>query len=137
MVSPSPAVADDGRAGRGLGLGLGKAKIRAGNPDTKGAPPEQVSWRGYLGVFRYSRRALALVWTTSRFLTIGLALGSVIAGLLPGAMAWVGKQLVDTVIHAAGTAAAADRVTAMQWVAVELVLVIGLAAITRTLGIFR
>src|SRR5688500_5648889 len=94
----APIVADDGRAGRGLGLGLGKARIRAGDPEGKGLPPQQVTWRSYLGVFRYSRRALSLVWTTSRVLTIGLAVGSVVAGLLPGAMAWVGKQLVDTVI---------------------------------------
>jgi ATP-binding cassette, subfamily B, bacterial len=129
-----PAVADDGSGGQGPGRGLGKAKSRGLDPRGASTP---VSWKSYLGVFRYSRRALSLVWTTSIPLTIGLAVGSVIAGLLPGALAWVGKQLIDTVVRAAGSGVAADRVVAMQWVGVELGLVILLAAVTRTLGIFR
>ena len=34
-------------------------------------------------MFRYSRRAIQLVWSTNRALTIGLAIGSLIAGILP------------------------------------------------------
>ena len=37
----------------------------------------------FLGVFVYSRRALELVWTTSRGLTITLAVLTLIAGVLP------------------------------------------------------
>ena len=57
--------------------------------------------RGFLGVFRYSRRALELVWTTSRPLTIALAALTLVAGLLPAAIAWVGAQIVDAVVAAA------------------------------------
>jgi ATP-binding cassette subfamily B protein len=57
--------------------------------------------RGLLGVFAYSSRALALVWTTNQGLSITLALLTLIAGVLPAAIAYVGAQIVDAVIHAA------------------------------------
>jgi ATP-binding cassette subfamily B protein len=56
--------------------------------------------RGVLGVFAYSRRALLLVWTTNKPLSILLGLLTVIAGILPGAMAYVGALIVDALIHA-------------------------------------
>lgn len=52
-------------------------------------------------MFRYSRRALELVWTTSRRLTIVLGLMTVIAGVLPAAIAWVGALIIDAVVAAA------------------------------------
>lgn len=53
-----------------------------------------------LGVFAYSRRALELVWTTSRTLTVTLAVLTVLAGVLPAAIAWVGKLIIDAVVAA-------------------------------------
>jgi len=53
------------------------------------------------GVFAYSSRALALVWTTNRALSVMLALLTLVAGVLPAAIAYVGAQIVDAVIHAA------------------------------------
>jgi ATP-binding cassette subfamily B protein len=53
------------------------------------------------GVFDYSSRALALVWTTNKPLSIALALLTLVAGVLPAAVAYVGAQIVDAVIHAA------------------------------------
>ena len=88
-------------------------------------------------MFKYSRRALGLVWSTSKLLTIGLAVGSLIAGLLPTGVAYVGKRLVDTIILASQTAAIGDRHHAMEWVGAELALVVALALVSRTLGIFR
>jgi len=52
-------------------------------------------------VFAYSSRALALVWTTNRALSVMLALLTLVAGVLPAAIAYVGAQIVDAVIHAA------------------------------------
>jgi ATP-binding cassette, subfamily B, bacterial len=57
--------------------------------------------RGFLGVFRYSRRAIGLVWSTNRTLSIGLAILTVLAGVLPAAVAYVGSLIVDAVIAAA------------------------------------
>ncbi|NVB82096.1 MAG: ABC transporter ATP-binding protein [Kofleriaceae bacterium] len=86
-------------------------------------------------MFRYSRRALQLVWSTNKMLTIGLALGSVIGGVLPAGVAYVGKRLVDSIVHARATDMGRDD--AMMWVGAELGLVVLLALVQRTLGIFR
>ncbi|MEH1831374.1 MAG: ABC transporter ATP-binding protein [Nostoc sp.] len=56
--------------------------------------------RQSLTVFRYSRRAVNLVWTTSRSLTILLASLTLIAGLLPAAISYLGKLIVDAVVFA-------------------------------------
>ena len=57
--------------------------------------------RSWLGVFAYSKRALVLVWTTNKALSVTLALLTLIAGVLPAAVAYIGAQIVDAVIHAA------------------------------------
>jgi ABC-type multidrug transport system fused ATPase/permease subunit len=56
--------------------------------------------RQSLSVFRYSGRAVSLVWTTSRFLTVMLAALTIVAGLLPAAIAYIGKLIVDSVVYA-------------------------------------
>jgi len=63
-------------------------------------PPPEATTRGFLGVFRYSRRAMDLVWTTNRRLTVALALLTLLAGVLPAAMAWVGALIIDAVVAA-------------------------------------
>lgn len=55
--------------------------------------------RQSLAVFRYSGRAIGLVWTTSRSLTIILATLTLVAGLLPAAVAYIGKLIVDAVVE--------------------------------------
>ncbi|MEC4812599.1 MAG: ABC transporter ATP-binding protein [Scytonema sp. PMC 1069.18] len=55
--------------------------------------------RQSLAVFRYSGRAVSLVWTTSCSLTIILASLTLIAGLLPAAVAYIGKLIVDAVVQ--------------------------------------
>lgn len=57
-----------------------------------------------IGQFRHSRFALALVWQTSKPLLLLLTCASLVAGLAPVAMAWVGQLLVDEVMrqHQAG-----------------------------------
>jgi ATP-binding cassette, subfamily B, bacterial len=58
------------------------------------------------GVLRYSRRAVALVWSTSRQLTLLLTFFTLAAGLLPAAAAWVGKLVIDAVVGQMGAASA-------------------------------
>lgn len=57
-----------------------------------------------IGQFRHSRFALTLVWQTSKPLLLLLTCASLVAGLAPVAMAWVGQLLVDEVMrqHQAG-----------------------------------
>ena len=50
------------------------------------------------GVLRYSRRAVALVWSTSRALTLMLTFFTLATGLLPAAAAWVGKLVIDAIV---------------------------------------
>lgn len=55
---------------------------------------------GFIGVFRYSHRALSLVWSTSHGLTLGLALATLVAGVLPAVAAYLGQLIVDAVVAA-------------------------------------
>ncbi len=57
--------------------------------------------RGLKGLFEYSRRALTLVWTTNRPLSIALAGLTLLAGVLPAGIAYLGALIVDAVIRAA------------------------------------
>lgn len=63
-----------------------------GNP-----PPKH-----FLDLFRYSRRALELVWSTSAKLALIFAGLTLVAGVLPAAVAWIGKLIVDGVVAAMG-----------------------------------
>jgi ATP-binding cassette subfamily B protein len=73
---------------------------------SQGGPPPDTDdgARGYLGVFRYSRRAIQLVWTTSRGLSAALGVLTLLAGVLPAAVAFVGALIIDAVVEAAGVA---------------------------------
>ena len=87
----------------------------------------------FFGVFRYSKEALRLVWTTDKRLTFILAALTILAGVLPGAIAFIGKLIVDAVVLAVETDSAADRWLVIKWIAVEAVLVVLMAAIQRAL----
>ncbi len=113
---------------------------RGGGGHKRLAPPPRGSTlrlRDLWGVFGYARRALGLVWATSRGVTITLAAGAVVAGLAPTAMAWAGKRLIDAIVRASATAASADRDAALVWVAVEAGLALVLLIATRVLNILR
>jgi len=56
--------------------------------------------RDLRSLWGYSRRAIELVWTTHKGLTLALAGLTVCAGLLPAAVAYVGKLIVDAVVAA-------------------------------------
>ncbi|MDH3941811.1 MAG: ABC transporter ATP-binding protein, partial [Xanthomonadales bacterium] len=72
------------------------------HPNSSDTPPE-AQGRSFLGVFRYSRRALGLVWQTNRRLTVALGFLTLVAGILPAAVAWVGALIIDSVVAAAET----------------------------------
>ena len=54
----------------------------------------------YLSFWRYSRRAIALVWSTHRTLTIALGVLTIAAGIMPAGIAYIGKLIVDAVVAA-------------------------------------
>ena len=86
--------------------------------------------RRALGVFGYSRRALTLVWTTSRPLTITLGLLTLIGGVLPAVIAYIGQLIVDGVV-AASQAVTPDVRGVLMLVGLEALVVIGVAAAQR------
>ena len=89
--------------------------------------------RQSLAVFRYSGRALGLVWTTSRTLTIVLASLTVVAGLLPAAIAYFGKLIVDSVVLASRSGVEAHRWMTIGYVGLEAIAVMLLAGSQRGL----
>ncbi len=98
------------------------------------APPETLTLRGFFGVFRYSRRAIELVWSTNRPLTVSLACVTLIAGVLPASVAYVGSLIVDAVV-AAIRAGGADTGRVIGLVVLEGALVAAIAAAQRGLSL--
>ena len=82
------------------------------------------------GVFGYSRRAMELVWTTSQTLTFTLAILTLVAGVLPAAVAYVGQLIVDGVVTAMSSTSPDTR-RVLWLVALEAIIVIAVAASQR------
>jgi len=87
----------------------------------------QASTSRTLSIFQYCGRAVALVWTTHRQLTLVLAALTLIAGLIPAGVAYLGKLIVDGVVLAAQSQLAIDRLHALQYLAMEAIAVAFLA----------
>ncbi len=90
--------------------------------------------RGFFGVFRYSRRALQLVWSTSRRLTLALAVFTVVAGVLPASVAYLGSLIVDAAV-AAIRAGGVDATRVVELVVLEGALVATIAGAQRALSL--
>jgi ATP-binding cassette, subfamily B, bacterial len=94
---------------------------------------EALTLGGFFGVFRYSRRALELVWSTGRTLTVALGLFTAVAGVLPASVAYIGSLIVDAVVAAMRSGGDATRV--VELVVLEGVLVALIAAAQRGLSL--
>ncbi len=90
-----------------------------------------------LSIFRFSGKALELVWTTSRVCTFAIAIFTLINGLLPAAIAYVGKLIVDSVVLASQNGTISDRHLALSYVGLEAIALIVLAASQKGLSIFQ
>ena len=107
-------------------------------PHHRPTAPKPELARGFVGVFSYSRRALELVWTTSRPLTLTFALLTLVAGVLPAAVAFVGSLIVDAVVAAIrgdATARAALTQHALMLVLAEGALVATIAGAQRGISL--
>ncbi len=104
---------------------------------------KKVNWRGWrlfakgvrdsLSVFRYSPKSLSLVWNTSHQLTVTLGIVAVFGGLLPGAIAYIGKLIVDSVVIAARSGLEIDKHHALSYVGIEAIAIVLLAACQKGL----
>ncbi len=97
-------------------------------------PPKRTV-ANFVSVLHYTGKAFELVWLTSRRITVWLVLLSVLAGVLPGAIAYVGKLIVDAVVHAEPGSFALESSLAVRYLALELGLVTLLAAVQRGLSL--
>lgn len=88
-----------------------------------------------LSLYQYCGRAVGLVWSTNRRLTIGLALLTLVAGVLPAGVAYVGKLIVDGVVQAAQSGAGADRWRVLEYLGLEALLVALLAGSKQGIGL--
>jgi ABC-type multidrug transport system fused ATPase/permease subunit len=87
--------------------------------------------RQSIAVFRYSNRAVNLVWTTSSQLTAIFGILTLIAGVLPAAVAYIGKLIVDAVVFATQTRPNPDIYHALGFVGLEALAVAILAVSQR------
>src|SRR5215467_2147202 len=80
---------------------------------------DAITLQGFFGVFRYSRRALELVWSTNRTLTVSLGVLTLIAGILPASVAYIGSLIVDAVAKAMQLAQTTNPTHVVELVVLE------------------
>ena len=68
-------------------------------PGRGGMPPQPASWRERFGALRNLPPFLAMVWRTSRLLTATTLAVRLVRSLLPIATLFVGKLIIDEVVH--------------------------------------
>ncbi len=95
-------------------------------PEAKGST---LQLNQFFGVFTYSKRALGLVWQTSKPLTLIFALATLMAGALPAVAAYLGQLIIDAVLAAIAQAKTGDTVNlwrVLQFVALEALVITGM-----------
>lgn len=95
-----------------------------------GEPRPPLSLSRLRGSFAHTLPTLGLVWRSSRGGTLALAGLTLVAAVLPLAVAYAGKAIMDAVVARSGDAT-------LRWVMVELGLVGALALVQRGLGLSR
>jgi ATP-binding cassette subfamily B protein len=105
-----PIIPRGNRLRRELRPGVeGRESGLSGNPDIPDPPNDgPTDLRGRLSRGRDAvqaligtlPRVLGLVWQASRILTIGLAIATVLAGIVPAITAYIAKLLIDAVVRA-------------------------------------
>ena len=92
---------------------------------------------GALSVFREVPGTVRLVWHSDRRGALTLGLGTLIGAVLPAALAWVGKLIIDGVVLAARTRASVDRKSVLVLVALELGLMVLSTTVNRLMSLQR
>ncbi len=93
-----------------------------------GVPPRRL--REITHVLRNARRAFGLLVEADRRLAMGIVALTLGAALLPVSIAWVGKRLIDDVVSA-GQGVPGAGTSALWWVALECVLVVGRSSVAQ------
>jgi ATP-binding cassette, subfamily B, bacterial len=82
-------------------------------------------------------RTLALVWKADKASALGVGALTLLQALLPGALAWVGKLIIDAVVLAAQSREAADLELVYRYVGIELALAVAALGLGRLTGFVR
>jgi ATP-binding cassette, subfamily B, bacterial len=93
----------------------------------------EVSWRERLQALKHLPRLLRLVWDTEPRYVVGILLLRVARALVPLAVLWVGKLIVDEVVHAVAVVGAGDPIPWMR-LAQLLALELGIALVGEGLS---
>ena len=93
----------------------------------------QVSWRERLQALRHLPRLLRLVWETEPRYVVGILVLRIARALVPLAVLWVGKLIVDEVVHGVAVVSAGGPI---PWVRLAelLVLELGIALVGEGLA---
>ncbi|WP_394693879.1 ABC transporter ATP-binding protein [Hyphobacterium sp.] len=83
------------------------------------SPFSDIEAPGFRQSLGFAGRTLALVWQTAPRLTLVIAVTTAMLALVPALAAYIAKLIVDTVLAAIDSQAAADRQQALIWVAAE------------------
>src|SRR6187200_454842 len=71
-----------------------------GNGRGRHAPAPDVGWRERLQALRHLPKLLRMVWETEPRYVVGILLLRVARSAVPLAVLWIGKLIVDGVVHA-------------------------------------
>src|ERR1700721_532794 len=86
------------------------------------------TWREKVRVLGFLPKLLGLVWDTHRPFTATMVALRIVRGVVPIASLWVGKLIIDAVIHAAATG---DAGRLWRYVAAECAIVLGGEVLAR------
>lgn len=121
-----------------MGISLGHPIVRPNRASRKPDEPRP-GWRERLEAVKHVPRLLRLVWASDPRYVIGILLLRIGRSLIPLAVLWIGKLIVDEVVRAiglAGTSAAVDWVRLAELLGIELTIALvgeGLARISALL----
>jgi len=103
------------------------------------APPQTLRERVRLtaSYLRALPRVFQLVKESSRAFAVGIVVLLFGQSLLPAAMAWVGKLIVDAVVEAARTGAAEERRLVVEYVLIEFALMVVSTVLSRCQSLLR
>ena len=108
-MSHPPVIPRGNRLRREQRYSEGRESGLSGNPDIPDPPsdgPTDLRSRlargreAVLALISTLPRVLGLVWSASRVLTIGLAVATILGGIVPAATAYIAKLLIDAVVRA-------------------------------------
>src|SRR5215212_7614912 len=71
-----------------------------GNGRGRGTPPPDASWRERLQALRHLPKLLRMVWESEPRYVLGILVLRVARSAVPLAILWIGKLIVDEVVHA-------------------------------------